>query len=285
MNEAASRILSGLLEARTGQQLVMSRRWRIETALQPLIRARGLGDLDQLITLLVSGREEELAERVVEALLNNETYFFRDRTAFDLLVNGAMERLRRARGERKRLSIWCAGCSTGQEVYSLAMKVADDPRWAGWKLEIIGTDVSRAAIDQAKRGTYSNFEVQRGLPVAQMLRWFEEKSPHQWQARADLRHMVRFQVHNLAEAPPPSRGAFDVILCRNVLLYFSEEVRRRVFATLAKASASDASLMLGAGETALGQTDSFVPDPELRGLYLRKDAEAVNVRRPRYGSA
>jgi chemotaxis protein methyltransferase CheR len=269
ISDASSRILAGLLEARTGQQLTMSRRWRIETALQSVMRARGIGSLDQLVATLVSRSEPALAEEVVEALLNNETFFFRDRGAFDLLLGPALARLEQARSRERRLAIWCAGCSTGQEAYSLAIHFAErKSRWAGWTIDILGTDVSRAAVDRARGGVYSQFEVQRGLPVVQMIRWFEEQPGSSWRISDELQRAVRFQVHSLVE-PPPYPGRFDIILCRNVLLYFSAPVRQAAFARLAAAAAEGAVLMLGAGETVIGQTDAFVSDRDCRGLYLR----------------
>lgn len=276
VSDSSSRILAGLLESRTGQQLTMSRRWRIETALKGLMRERDISTLDQLIATLVTGREPSLADEVVESLLNNETYFYRDRGPFDLLINGALRRLERSRAKEKRINIWSAGCATGQEVYSLAMAFADDrTRWQGWKIDILGTDVSRSAVERAREGVYSQFEVQRGLPVVQMMRWFKEEANSQWRVSAALRDSVRFQVHSLREAIPHP-GVFDIILCRNVLLYFSPEMRRTVFAKLASAAAPDASLMLGAAETVIGHTEQFVPDPECRGLYIRADpAEAL----------
>lgn len=278
VNDASSRILAGLLETRTGQQLTISRRWRIETALKSLLRERGIGTLDQLIATLVAGREPGLAEEVVEALLNNETYFYRDRLPFDLLLKGALPRLQQARQREKRLSIWCAGCSTGQEVYSLAMSFAETKlRWQDWKIDILGTDVSRSAVERARQGLYSQFEVQRGLPVMQMMRWFDEVGAQQWQIRTELQKAVRFQVHSLLEAPPQPRR-FDIILCRNVLLYFAGDTQKAVFRRLAEASAPDACLMLGAGETVIGHTDDFVSDPEQRGLYVRKPVQAPPAR-------
>ncbi len=269
ISDASCRILAGLLEARTGQQLTMSRRWRIETALQSVMRARGVGSLDQLVSTLVSRSEPALAEEVVDALLNNETFFFRDRAAFDLLLGPALGRLEQARARERKLSIWCAGCSTGQEAYSLAIHFAErKSRWAGWTIDILGTDVSRAAIDRARGGVYSQFEVQRGLPVVQMIRWFGEQPGSDWRISDELQRMARFQVHSLVE-PPPHPGRFDIILCRNVLLYFSAQVRQAAFARLAAAAADDAVLMLGAGETVIGQTDAFVSDRDCRGLYLR----------------
>ena len=266
VSDSSSRILAGLLEARTGQQLTMSRRWRIETALAALLRERGIPTLDELITILVMGREPSLATQVVEALLNNETYFFRDRTPFDLLAKAALPKLVRRREGSKRLRIWSAGCSTGQEAYSLAMLFAEDPvRWGGWTIDILGTDVSESAVRRARDGIYSQFEVQRGLGVTQMIRWFEE-SDDGWRAIEPLRRMVRFQVQNLLE-PPPHPGQFDIVLCRNVLLYLNIERRSQIFERIGSAMAPDGWLMLGAGETVIGQTKRFEADAESRGLY------------------
>ena len=266
VSDSSSRILAGLLEARTGQQLTMSRRWRIETALSALLRERGIPTLDELITILVMGREPSLATKVVEALLNNETYFFRDRTPFDLLSKAALPKLTQRRQSTKRLRIWSAGCSTGQEAYSLAMLFAEEPqRWAGWTIDILGSDVSEGAVRRAREGVYSQFEVQRGLGIAQMIKWFEECEGG-WRAIEPLRRVVRFQVHNLLEAAPHP-GEFDFVLCRNVLLYLNAERRTHVFERLASAMASDGCLMLGAGETVIGQTRRFEADTESRGLY------------------
>ncbi len=277
VSDSSSRILAGLLEARTGQQLTMSRRWRIETALSSLLKARGIATLDELITILVMGREPALANLVVEALLNNETYFFRDRQPFDLLSTRFFPALAKSRGDKKHLKIWSAGCSTGQEPYSLAMLFAEDSlKWQGWTIDILGTDVSSAMVDRARAGTYTQFEVQRGLGITQMIRWFAECDDG-WRAAEALRRQVRFQVHNILEAPPHP-GQFDIILCRNVLLYLSPEKRTAAFERLASALSPDGALMLGAGETVIGQTTRFAADRETRGLYRLSDAPSADRR-------
>ena len=266
LSDSSSRILAGLLEARTGQQLTMSRRWRIETALSSLLRDRGIATLDELITILVMGKEPGLQNQVVEALLNNETYFFRDRTPFDLLSKYALPELAKKRHSTRKIRIWSAGCSTGQEAYSIAMLFAEAAeQWAGWSIDILGTDVSGAVIDRARTGTYTQFEVQRGLAITQTVRWFEE-SGDGWRIAEPLRKNVRFQVQNLLE-PPPHPGEFDIILCRNVLLYLNAEKRTLAFERLAGALAEDGWLMLGAGETVIGQTRKLVADQNARGLY------------------
>lgn len=278
ISEASRRILASLLEARTGQQLATNRRWRIETALAAIMRARGFASIDQLVARLVSRADSSLGDEVIDALLNNETYFFRDRLPFDLLLGGPLRRLERARAATRKLSIWCAGCSTGQEAYSLAMSFAEEQaRWRGWTIEIVATDLSKNAIERARAGVYSQFEVQRGLPVMQMIRWFEELGGGDWGIARQLRDMVRFEARNIIE-PPPSPGRFDIILCRNVLLYFAPDMRRLAFNRLAEACQPDGALMLGAGETVIGQTDRFVSDAECRGLYLPAPAHAQQSR-------
>jgi chemotaxis protein methyltransferase CheR len=267
-----------LLEARTGQQLTMSRRWRIETALSTLMRERGIGTLDELITILVMGKEPNLSQRVVEALLNNETYFFRDRAPFDLLQRYALPDLAKRREQSKRLRIWSAGCSTGQEVYSLAMLFAEESqKWGGWTIDILGTDVSTSCVDRARDGIYSQFEVQRGLGINQMIKWFEECADG-WRAVEQLRKPVRFQVQNILE-PPPHPGGFDIVLCRNVLLYLNPEKKTLAFERIAAAMAEDGWLMLGAGETVIGQTSKLSADVGARGLYrLVGDGSRVEKR-------
>ena len=278
ISDSSTRILAGLLEARTGQQLTMSRRWRIETALSSLLRERGIGTLDELITILVMGKEPSLSQMVVEALLNNETYFFRDRAPFDLLQRYALPELAVRRAKSKRLRIWSAGCSTGQEAYSLAMLFAEEPdKWRGWTVDILGTDVSTACIDRARNGSYTQFEVQRGLGINQMIKWFEECADG-WRAVEELRRPIRFQVHNILEqAPHP--GGFDIVLCRNVLLYLSPEKKTLSFERIASAMAEDGWLMLGAGETVIGQTSKLGADINARGLYrLTADPSRVEKR-------
>jgi chemotaxis protein methyltransferase CheR len=263
-SESALRVLGGLLEARTGQQLVAGRMWRIETALRPIARELGLDGMDALVGRIVGARDKALTTRVVEALLNNESSFFRDPGVFDLLNGAGLDRLREARRDSRRLRIWSAGCSTGQEPYSIAMMLREgDARWAGWTFEIVGTDVSANAVTRAKAGRYSQFEIQRGLPVRTMLRWFTQRDDD-WTIDGTLRRMVHFSEHSLLN---PAPGRFDVILCRNVMMYFGAPTRAAVFSRLADALDPNGLLMLGAGETVIGQTPLFFADPKLRGLY------------------
>lgn len=272
VNETSNRILADMLEARTGQRLAPNRRWRIGSALSGLFREQDVSSVDQLIARLTSTREASLARRVVEALLNNETYFFRDRAMFAQLADRVLPELAERRASTRRLSIWSVGCSSGQEALSLAMTLLErESAWAGWTIDIVGTDVSESVVEIARRSTYTQFEIQRGLGVTEMLRWFQAV-PDGWQANEQLRRKVRFQVHNLLD-PPPCQSRFDLILCRNVLLYFEGDTRVRAFDRLASALASDGRLMLGAGETVIGQTQRFAPDAGLIGIYRLADPQ------------
>jgi chemotaxis protein methyltransferase CheR len=263
LNSAAQERLADFLEQRTGQRVSSARSWRIDAALRPIIRELGLETLEQLAERI--GKDDtRLATRVTEALLNNETSFFRDMAMFDGMRDNVLPSLRASRAAMKRLRIWSAGCSTGQEAYSLAMMLAEDEAsWHGWRVDILGTDVSAATVTRARRGAYSQFEIQRGLPVRTMLRCFAQVGT-EWAIDPALKQRVRFGAHNLLD---PAPGRFDLILCRNVLMYLEPVARRAVFDRLAVALDPGGVLMLGAGETVIGQTERFTAHAQWRGLY------------------
>lgn len=267
VSAASQQLLADLLRLHTGQHLPPARGWRIGTALSGLLREHDIADLDQLNARLLS-RQSSLARKVVEALLNNETYFFRDRAVFDTLDQHVLPALAQARGAGRQLSIWSAGCSTGQEALSLAMLFARDAaRWAGWTIRIVGTDVSRSVVEKARRGVYRQFEIQRGLGAAEIVQFFD-KTPQGWRAREGLRRMVRFELHNLLDRMPRA-ASFDLVLCRNVLLYFDDATRAQAFERLDEALATDGWLVLGAGETPLRRNGPIVPDRGVPGVYRR----------------
>lgn len=262
-----------LLKQRTGQSLSENRLWRIDTALKPLLLHYHMAGLVELVERLENAQSDVLASEVTDALLNNESFFFRDHLLFDVLRKNVLNDLHAANSARKSLSIWLAGCSTGQEAYSIAMLFADDPmRWQGWRVRLVATDVSVGAINRAAQGKYSQFEVQRGLPIGKMLKWFEQDG-EEWRVRPELRSRVEFQRQNLLEQTPGG-APFDLILCRNVLLYFSLPVRNQVFARLKSAISPNGYLMLGAGETVIGQTEDFRSSARHRGFYAPTDADA-----------
>lgn len=270
----AMTILARLLEARTGQQISPNRAWRIETALKPVLRARGHDTLEQLVNDLLDDSTEVTSNLVVDALLNQESSFFRDAAALESVVAAVMA-CQPEGGRRQR--IWSAACSNGQEPLSLAMLFADRCEAEGRpEPEIVATDVSEAAINRARIGRYSQFEIQRGLPVRQMIKWFDAQGTD-WTARPELLRRISFRRHNLVGDPPVS-GRFDVVLCRNVLLYLSPVLRRRVFDMIAQAVRPGGFLLLGAGETLIGQTEDFVPSQRFRGLYERVQSGQAAVR-------
>ncbi len=267
VSQVALSVFSALLEARTGQQITSYRSWRIDTALKPLLRDHNLQTLDQLITMLLDGQDQKIGDQIVDALVNQETSFFRDAPIFDMVV----EAVAAAEAEGRRARIWCAGCSTGQEPLSLAMLFAERAD-AGKPLpEIVATDVSDAAVARAKAGRYTQFEIQRGLPIRRMMRWFEADGSD-WVARPDLTRLVTVRRNNLVADRPPS-GKFDVVLCRNVLLYLSTATKADVFARFADVIRPGGTLVLGAGETVIGHSDAFEPCRRFRGFYRRVDGE------------
>jgi chemotaxis protein methyltransferase CheR len=260
---ASLAVLTALLEARTGQLLASYRAWRIDTALKPLVRERGLASIDHLVTLILDGQDRSIADHVVDALLNQETSFFRDGAVCDQVV----EAVAAAEAGGRRARIWCAGCATGQEPLSLAMLFAERHERDGTAPpDIVATDVSEVAVARAREGRFTQFEIQRGLPVRRMIRWFDERGGD-WIATPELTRMIGFRRHNLtADAPP---GRFDVVMCRNVLIYFAAPAKAGVFTRIADALRPGGLLVLGAGETVIGQTDRFEPSARARGFYAR----------------
>ena len=266
VSQVALNVLSALLEARTGQQIAAYRSWRIDTALKPLLRERGFDTLDRLVTHLLEGHDTMIGDQIVDALVNQESSFFRDAPVFDMIV----EAVEAAEAEGRRARIWCAGCSTGQEPLSLAMLFAERQAPSP---EIVATDVSEAAIARARAGRYTQFEIQRGLPIRRMMRWFDAAGSD-WVAKPELVKAVAFRRHNMvADRAPP--GQFDVVLCRNVLLYLATPTKIEVFDRIATALRPGGMLVLGAGETVIGQTRLFEPSKLFRGFYELADPQRV----------
>jgi len=203
---------------------------------------------------------------VVEAMTTNETFFFRDKVPFDHFRDAIMPEMLKARAGRKSIRIWCAAGSTGQEPYSLAMCLKEmSAAIAGWRIEIIATDLSQEVLEKSRAGIYSQFEVQRGLPIQMLVKYFKQTGEF-WQINADIRAMVQHRPLNLLH-DFSQLGVFDVIFCRNVLIYFDQDTKINIFNRLARIMEPDGFLVLGAAETVVGLTDVFKPFPEKRGLY------------------
>lgn len=266
--------LSDLLARETGQQLLANRHWRVEMALKPLLRKHSIPDIQMLASILEGGGETELLRECVESMVNNETCFFRDQANFALLTGPVMDSLRAARSATKRIRIWSAACSTGQEPYSLAMSFLENAeKWRGWNIQILATDISTTALAKARKGQYSQFEIQRGLPVMLMLKYFDQVNG-EWHAKPEVRKMVTFSQHNQLDSPR-HLGQFDLILCRNMLMYLCDNKRREVLENLTSALAADGVMMLGAAETVIGQTDKFEASREFRGFYAHSGSASA----------
>jgi chemotaxis protein methyltransferase CheR len=267
IHQHAIGLIARLLRDRTGQVISEDRRWRVDRAIETVLRERGVTRSNDILTLLTQPDAAAVEQELVEALLNNETYFFRDRQVFNQLAGTVLPALCRARSESRTLRIWSAGCSTGQEPLSLAIMLIEQGLTPGngWAVDLVATDVSHTAIEAARIGRYSRFEIQRGLGVTQMLRHFEE-GPDGWQASRQVLGMVRYQVANLLDGPPPG-GAFDLILCRNLLIYFDDEAKRLACAQLRQALAAHGRLLLGGGEGTLEPASGLIAAASDCALY------------------
>jgi chemotaxis protein methyltransferase CheR len=275
LDHAAFAKLAAAVRAAAGLSLPPGQLAFIEARLQPAIRRLELGDVQSLVQRLSTGADPVLIQAVVEALATNETSFFRDKTPFDQLKREVLPALSAARRDRP-VRVWCAGCATGQEAYSVAL-LAEQLRGEGAPvpLEILGTDLSERCLEKAASGLYTQFEVQRGLPIRLLIDWFEQ-TDEMWRVSPRLRQAVDWKRFNLLEAPEPA-PAWDVILCRNVLAGFDDDIRRAVLERMAGVLAEDGLLVLGLSETVHGLTDVFRPVPGRRGLYARDPAAARRV--------
>jgi chemotaxis protein methyltransferase CheR len=267
-------VLSALLKKRSGLILTEDKGYLVESRLNPVAQKHGLPDLEALFVALQRGNET-LAAAVTEAMTTNETSFFRDTKPFDMFRKDVLPGILERKASTRTLRIWSAAASTGQEAYTLAMILKEESaKLAGWKIEVVGTDISEAALKQARSGLFSHFEVQRGLPAQLLVKYFE-KVDGSWQISAAIRNMVQFRTFNLLENLSPL-GMFDVIFCRNVLIYFDVATKGQVLAAMAKRMNEKAVLFLGGAEAVLGVSEQFEPVPGARGLY-RVAAQALKV--------
>jgi len=264
-NPLVMQAIAAFFEDKTGQHLSESRMWRIENALHDVMRQHGLRDLSDLLDALEEGRNDGIAAATIHCITNHESSFFRDLKVFEMVEKQMLPHLHATLPD-KLLRIWCAGCSTGQEVYSLALILKrHEAMWRGWRVSIIGTDISPFSITKAQEGLYQQMDVQRGLPIADLLCWFDAADDH-WRIKPELRALTNFKIDNVLE-PRAVSGMFDLILCRNVLMYFSPELRSKALSSLARYARPDTLLLLGAGETTIGASTLFAPSGEFRGAY------------------
>jgi chemotaxis protein methyltransferase CheR len=257
--------LRKLLKERSGLMLSADKQYLIESRLMPVARKAGIANLSDLVSKLKTGAEPLIVD-VVEAMTTNESFFFRDKIPFDHFKDAIIPALLTARAAKRRIRIWCAAASTGQEPYSLAMCLKEmQVKLTGWQVELIATDLSNEVLEKAKVGLYTQFEVQRGLPIQLLVKYFTQIG-EMWQIAPEIRSMVQYRPLNLLR-DFSNLGSFDAIYCRNVLIYFDQDTKVSVLDRMARMLEPDGYLALGAAETVVGLTDSFKPMPDKRGLY------------------
>jgi chemotaxis protein methyltransferase CheR len=266
--------LRKLLKEHSGLDLSADKQYLVESRLIPLARRVGLPGITELVLKMKAGSAEPLTADVVEAMTTNETFFFRDKIPFDHLRETMLPALLQARASRRALRIWCAASSTGQEPYSIAMLLKElGATLSGWRIEIVATDLSQGVLEKSKAGLFSQFEVQRGLPIQLLVKHFTQVG-ELWQLNADIRSTVQHRQLNLLQ-DFGHLGMFDVIFCRNVLIYFDQETKVGIFERLARLVEPDGFMVLGAAESVVGISDAFKPYPERRGLYRPNVARTV----------
>ena len=262
------------LKDRSGLVLSGDKQYLVESRLLPVARRAGLGGLGELVSTLKRGNADALMTTVVEAMMTNESLFFRDKTPFEHFRTTVMPALTAARRSSRTLRIWCAAASTGQEPYSLAMALKEMERdLSGWRIELLATDISNEVLEKARQGLYSQFEVQRGLPIQLLIKHFVQVG-ELWQIAPEIRAMIKYRQLNLL-ADFSHLGMFDLVFCRNILIYFDQATKIDLLNRLAKIVAGDGYLVLGAAETVVGLTDSFKTVGDKHGLYT------PNVRQPK----
>jgi len=266
--------LRKLLKERSGLDLSADKQYLVESRLLPLARKSSLPGIPELVQKMRNGANA-LTGEVVEAMTTNETFFFRDKIPFDHLRETVIPALAQARAARRSLRVWCAASSTGQEPYSIAMCLKEAGVLSGWRTEIVATDLSQAVLEKSKSGIFSQFEVQRGLPIQLLVKYFTQNG-ELWQLNADIRGMVQHRQLNLLQ-DFSHLGVFDIIFCRNVLIYFDQPTKANIFDRLSRMLEPDGVLALGAAESVVGITNTFKPYPDRRGLYRPNIAPVIRV--------
>jgi chemotaxis protein methyltransferase CheR len=265
MNSQDFDFVAQLVRQRAGIVLTPEKMYLLESRLAPLARREGLPSIDDLVAVVRSRREERLMGQVVDVMTTNETFFFRDKTPFEHLKESVLPGLAPHR-RGGRIRVWSAACSTGQEPYSIAMLLDQNPQLTGGvPVEIVATDISDRCLERAKQGLFSQFEVQRGLPVQMLMQYFTQQED-QWRISERLRSMVTFRKLNLLDATE-GLGKFDVVFCRNVLIYFDADTKAKILGKVAAQLNAGGCLMLGAAETVIGVSSHFEACSERRGLY------------------
>jgi chemotaxis protein methyltransferase CheR len=266
------RFVAELVRAASGVVIEHGKEYLVEVRLQPVVSQSGFANLSGLVAALRSRPIGPLAQMVVDAMTTNETSFFRDVLPFEHLREHVLPELIERRAQRRQLSIWSAAASSGQEPYSIAMLLREHfPQIAGWNLRLLATDISQPVIARGREGLYNQLEVNRGLPATLLVRYFHRRGI-QWQLDEDVRRLVHWREFNLAARRWPALEAFDVVLLRNVMIYFDPATKRQVLGNVRKLLAPDGSLFLGMSESAGHGDEAFVSDPLHSACFRPKAA-------------
>lgn len=260
--------LRAYLRRASGLILDADKRYLVESRLTAIMRRESMANLSDLVRALELNSTPRLAQEVVQAMTINETYFFRDKLPFDIFRDSILPEMIKARQQQRQIRIWCAASSTGQEAYSLAIIVDEaSARLAGWRVDIVGTDLSEAALSRARVAQYSQFEVQRGLTTQQLLKYFTQVGD-MWQLKDSIRTRVQYRHMNLLDEYA-LLGNFDIIFCRNVLIYFDAPRKSDVLSRMTRLLAPDGVIILGAAESIIGLDTKLATHPKLRGVLVR----------------
>jgi chemotaxis protein methyltransferase CheR len=237
----------------SGIVIDQDKHYLLESRLMPVARAAKLGSLDELCARLRAKTSADLARQVIEALTTNETLFFRDMAPFDALKNLILPELMAKKPNK--LAIWSAAASSGQEIYSIAMLLREAAATVNCPVDLLGTDLSEQILDRAREGKYVQFEVNRGLPAAYLVKYFQRQGLD-WQLKDDIRKMARFRRFDLRQAMA-GLGKFDIVFCRNVLIYFDIETKVKILNQILNVLHPGGYLLLGGAETTLNLHDKF----------------------------
>ena len=256
MTAADFQYICQLVRDRSAIVLEPGKEYLVETRLLPIVRELHLDSISKLVDRLRNGNGNELSGRVIEAMVTTETSFFRDITPFEVLKQSIVPELIRRREAERKLDIWCAACSTGQEPYSLAIMIREHfPALSAWKINILATDLSRDVLERARNGVFNQIEVNRGMPAVLLAKYFRQHAAA-WELNQDIRQAVEFRELNLAK-PWPFIPRMDLVLLRNVMIYFDQETKKTILGRVAQMIRPDGYLLLGGAETTLNLNDSF----------------------------
>ncbi len=272
MNPENLSFFANVLLKQTGLSIGPDKAYLIESRLTPIARRHGLNNHEDVIAAMRKGGNLVMAREALDAMMTHESFFFRDTRPFDEFRQHVLPSLLASKASSRKIRIWCAAASTGQEPYSLAMILKEEAaRLAGWTVELVGTDIVPNALNYAREGLYTQFEVQRGLPIQMLVKYFT-KEGEAWRVNPPLRSMISYREFNLL-SDPMALGVFDVVFCRNVLIYFDQATKAQVLQRIARQMEANSFLFLGGAETVIGITDTFSPLAGRRGIYTPSAAQ------------